>query len=611
MFRNAALASGLLASLILRAMAAVAPAAEPKATEPSAGEIIVYTGLRPANWDLYVFPKSGMTPQRLTDHPSPDYNAVFSPDGRYVVFCSERRGNPDLFVLDLQQPGPPRLLLGSDAMEDAPAFSPDGQTLAFVSTRDGNADVFVMPFRPEEPQPPEAVNLTRHPSGDFNPAFSPDGEWIAFCSNRDEAGAGELYVMRRDGTQVRRLTTAEGWDGSPCWSADGATLYYYAHRSGRSHLRALQRDSGESRALGPEDRTALWPCLLGQGRVACALRHEGKWRLAALRDEPDAGQPQWLCDGQRDYWAPDVHGPSGRIVCHGPAPDAEEAAFRSSTPGPFLIEHGPAVLPDRTVDLWAVRGYFPALGPRGELASDEGFERIVVSRLDGSQRRNVFERPGLRTWRPSWSQDGEWIVASAGPTFAAPNARVDLWKFRPDGTEAVNLTRDLEGNHGFPDFSPDGQWIVFRSGRDGNHELYLMRSDGTGLRRLTEHEAVDTMPAFSPRGNQIAFVSTRDGGDYELYLLPLDKEGRPGEPRRVTHSPGRDTHPKFSPDGQWLVFASQRGGLNDESPLIPIFNPQPYGEIFALRLEDGHTVRLTHNKWEDGTPTWKHFQVAP
>jgi hypothetical protein len=52
------------------------------------------------------------------------------------------------------------------------------------------------------------------------------------------------------------------------------------------------------------------------------------------------------------------------------------------------------------------------------------------------------------------------------------------------------------------------------------------------------------------------------------------------------------------------VFTSERGGLNDEHPLTPVFNPQPYGEIHVLRLEDGTTVRLTHDKWENGTPAW-------
>jgi Tol biopolymer transport system component len=142
-----------------------------------------------------------------------------------------------------------------------------------------------------------------------------------------------------------------------------------------------------------------------------------------------------------------------------------------------------------------------------------------------------------------------------------------------------------------------------RSDRDGNMEIYRMGSDGANAVRLTQHDATDTMPAFSPAGDTVAFVSARDG-NFEIYSLPLHPEGRPGEPRRLTDSPGHDMHPKFSPDGRWIVFASERGGLNDEEPLIPVFNPQPYGEIFALRLADGLTVRLTHNKWEDGTPSW-------
>ena len=111
------------------------------------------------------------------------------------------------------------------------------------------------------------------------------------------------------------------------------------------------------------------------------------------------------------------------------------------------------------------------------------------------------------------------------------------------------------------------------------------------------------MPAFDPDGKRIAFTSNRTG-DYEIYIVDVTESGEPGKLRRVTNSEGRDTHPKFSPDGKWLVFASARSGLNDETPLIPVFNPQPYGEIYVMRINDGHVARLTHNKWEDGTPTW-------
>jgi len=261
-------------------------------------------------------------------------------------------------------------------------------------------------------------------------------------------------------------------------------------------------------------------------------------------------------------------------------------------------------LPDRTLELWAVRGTFPTPDPEGKrLAFAEHFERVVTADPDGARPRVIFEPAGDSVWRPLWSRDGQWIVGAVGATFGRPSAPVDIWKLRPDGSGATNLTAGSGANNGFPYFSPDGRSIVFRSGRDGNHEIYLMSADGTGVRRLTDHPATDTMPSFSPDGSRIAFVSTRDG-DHEIYLMELGEDATPGALRRVTTSPGFDTHPVFSPDGAWLTFTSQRGGLNDEEPLIPVFNPQPYGEVYALRLADGLVLRLTHNKWEDGTPAW-------
>jgi Tol biopolymer transport system component len=130
------------------------------------------------------------------------------------------------------------------------------------------------------------------------------------------------------------------------------------------------------------------------------------------------------------------------------------------------------------------------------------------------------------------------------------------------------------------------------------------------IQRVTDNPATDTMPAFSPQGDQIVFTSTRDG-DYELYAVQITADGMPGPVRRLTQSPGNDVHPCFSLDGQWLVFASARGGLNDEQPLFGAMHPfpaQPYGEIYAFRLTDGQVVRLTHNKWTDGLPTWSQAE---
>jgi Tol biopolymer transport system component len=260
-----------------------------------------------------------------------------------------------------------------------------------------------------------------------------------------------------------------------------------------------------------------------------------------------------------------------------------------------------------------VRGYIPALSAdKSEVATGEAFSRLVISRLDGSHKRTIFDRVKTERyrgenspWGATWSADGAWLAFGVGAPFGAGSEKVDIWKSRPDGSQAVNLTADSASNDAWPHFSPDGRRIVFRSARDGNQEIYLMNADGTGVRRLTRHEATDTMPAFSSRGDRVAFTSLRDG-DYEIYILQLNPDGSPAQLERVTNSPGRDMHPRFSPDDKWLLFTSQRGGLNDELPLLRvIFLPQPYGELHAVRLEDKAVFRLTHDKWEDGPTAWK------
>jgi hypothetical protein len=103
-------------------------------------------------------------------------------------------------------------------------------------------------------------------------------------------------------------------------------------------------------------------------------------------------------------------------------------------------------------------------------------------------------------------------------------------------------------------WSPDGEWILFDSSRDGVWNLYLIRPDGTGEHRLTHRGATtQTMfarhPSWSPDGKRIAFDSDRDG-DEEIYVMDADGSNVV----RLTISPGRDTHAAWTPDGRELTF---------------------------------------------------------
>ena len=108
----------------------------------------------------------------------------------------------------------------------------------------------------------------------------------------------------------------------------------------------------------------------------------------------------------------------------------------------------------------------------------------------------------------------------------------------------------------------------------------------------------DNFPLWSPRGDLIMF-SKLDKGDYEIFTIKPDGTGE----RRLTSSPGNDAHQGWSPDGERIVFASSRMGFKDE--VIYTDAPQPYGELFVMRSDGTGVEQLTDNQWEDGTPAWQ------
>src|SRR5690606_31090752 len=100
---------------------------------------------------------------------------------------------------------------------------------------------------------------------------------------------GDIYVMSRNGDELARVTTSPGWDGSPAWSADGKTLFFYSERDEQLPYRiyAVDLDGGEARPVSPAGHPALSPALGGEGRILYSTWTGGetasrRWHAASV-----------------------------------------------------------------------------------------------------------------------------------------------------------------------------------------------------------------------------------------------------------------------------------------------------------------------------------------
>ena len=586
-------------TLVLEGVGAKAPQGAARADRHAAPRYgIAFAGFAPLNSDLFIADADGRNPRPLLPHPDLDYNGSFSADGRWVVFTSTRTGSADIYRVRTDGSGLEQLTR-DPAFDDQGILSPDGNALAFVSSRSGQADIWILELKTRRLR-----NLTQDPGGDFRPSWSPDGQWIAFSSDRDSKkprGAfvtqhsTEIYRVRPDGSQLRRITYQDAFAGSPTWSPDGKRLFYY--EATIDQVRAI---TGVRRLNQPRGTTQIVSIDLLTGERQLLTSGPGeKWsphwvgeRIVYVTGEPDGGV-EFLSGaaGARGEMRSPSWSPDGRQMVFHRDVDTSWPPFRS--------------WPSADATFRLVRtGIFPSYSPRGDrLVSNDrqggSDNSVLVMDADGSRRKVLFSDPQRSALAPVWSPRGDRVAFGLGTFFPRVNgpATADIAVVRVDGTDLRILT-DGSGNFGFPSWSPDGRRLVYRVADNGRFGLSVVDLETRAVSVLTTGSAHDNSPSWSPDGDRIVFTSDRDG-DFEVYTIRIDGT----DLRRLTRSPGNDAHTAWSPDGDWIAFASARGGFKDEAPLHP-YNPQPYGDLYVMRPDGSDVRRLTDDQFEEGTPAW-------
>ena len=167
---------------------------------------------------------------------------------------------------------------------------------------------------------------------------------------------------------------------------------------------------------------------------------------------------------------------------------------------------------------------------------------------DGTQRV-VTKSKRFYTW-PKFSPDGKRVAVGIGMDG-------DTWIYDTEEDWFRQLTFEGKSDR-IPIWTPDGEWIIFSSKRDGPRNIYRQPADGSGqAERLTTSEFNQWPASLSPDGSVLAFQGTNAQGDSDIGILEMDVDAKP---RPLIASPNYESFASFSPDGQWLAYVSDESG---------------------------------------------------
>ena len=322
---------------------------------------------------------------------------------------------------------------------------------------------------------------------------------VAFVTDRD--GSREIYVMQLDGTRQTRLTnslTKTGIPASPSWSPDRRIAF--ATYVGRWEIYVMEADGTE---------------------VFNLTNNNGASNF----------DPYWSPDGTKILFRKVAGGQSRIWVMNADGSD-------------------PTSL---TSDRW--NDFNPSWSPDGtKIAFDRVVDRnsdIWIMNADGSGQTNVTDHPATDL-KPSWSPDGRiaFVRRPNAPESSDESANSDVWIIDADGTNARPLTTHPAEDTS-PAWSPEGQYILFVSNRDGHDEIYAMTTEGTQQVDLSSSTpASDLAPAWQTLAGPPPDIDD-DRNIPDPYIPPqLERFTCPGtggilrlgdsRPNVLTGGPGRD-----------------------------------------------------------------------
>ena len=484
------------------------------------GSMVAYSGNYDGNVDVYVVPSAGGEPTRLTYHPRPDIAVGWTPDGKNVLFQSDRFSTSDpakLFTVPVSGGFPTPLPLD---MAETGAYSPDASHIAYVPIFQWEPDwkmyrggqttmVWIADLSDSS-----MVEIPRDNSNDRNPIWI--GKTVYFLSDRE--GPVTLFSYDTVSKKVtREIENKNGFDISSASSGDGKIIY---SQFGVLHI------------FDPATRQNQIVSVTVPGDMPQLLPH---WKKVGTNILNSAISPT----GARAVF--EAHGDIFTVP-------AEKGDVRDITSTPGVAERDPSWSPDGK---WIA--YFSDAS--GEYAlhirDQKGLEPPKIISL-GS--------PASFYYSPVWSPDSKKI--------AFADKRLNLWYVDVDKGAPVKVdtnTFDFDENDFAQQWSPDSQWIVYtRTLQNYLHAVVVYSLDSAKSNQITDGMSDAQYPNFDANGKYIYFTASTNTG---LAAAGLDMSS---EQRPVTSSVyvvvlRKDLPSPIPPESDEEKGPDAKAGANDSS----------------------------------------------
>ena len=572
-------------------------------------KVMLMNRIGPSVSELYLAGVDGSNEHKLFKKSGFDYHASFSADGNWIIFTSERKGFGQADIYRVHPDGAGLEQLTNDpALDDQASLSPDGTQLAFVSTRETRtANIWIMNLLTKK-----VFNLTAKsgikgdtlkPNGFFRPAWSPDGKWLAFSSDRNTEWKGHgngsgwehvqelhIYLIKTDGTGLRKISQDGVCSGSPKWSPDGKQIVFYemtvedtwnartSFGAGRAASQIISVDihTGARTVHTAGAGLKLLPQYVRAGNIgflAKAGESEGIGYTNGNAIKAKLRSPSWSADGTRIVY------------------EKQDWAPRNQNQ---LLFSWDADYEYRYTDV------FPGFSIDGKLVVTEKDDNssIAIMEADGSDKKRIFPATDdVSAFAPSWSPDGQLIAFGYGGFFQDRKTKAaKIVIVKRDGSGMQDLTDGMP-NAGFPSWSADAKQIVYREWSTTGGGLRIMNIGDHTVKVLTNE--YDNVPSWSPDGTKILFTRKHDGNNFDIFTIKPDGT----DLKQLTSLPTNDAHAVWTTDGKQIMWNSGEYGFKEEAALSDN-TFQPYGIIFIMNADGTNKRPLTDSPWEDSMPCY-------